>query len=317
MTSRRRFLGLIAGAVPALIALACGRSQPASPSTPTTPPSLPTPTPGPLVLPTPLAGVPTPTPLRAEFHFGSLVRPDDRALIRSGIEVTARYLEQAAQLQPAECLVFAFTSGQSLEEALADVPEAANLTIDAITQRLQFLPAETHPGLIFVNPSTQAWQSRPSVQRLRVAGHEYFHIVQMELLGRRMTDLIFSTPVHQTRPEGPSWLFEGSADYVSWKAIESAGLTALDNHLTSASVVNDTDITELETFIEYYASPENRAILSLLAVDLLVGDDGARRLVDYYDAVGSGMRWPEAFWRIYGRTVDAFYAEFRAFMATR
>jgi hypothetical protein len=137
----------------------------------------------------------------------------------------------------------------------------------------------------------------------------------MQLL-RRVAERIGTTRVDLERPEGPSWLFEGSADYVSYKALEAAGLTRLDDYLASVTVPKDVDIADLETYLEYYHAGEDRAVLPLVAVDYLVAGD-VRRLTRFYEAIGRGLPWRDAFAGAFGQRLEVFYAELRAALAGR
>ncbi|MPZ49310.1 MAG: hypothetical protein GEU75_08425 [Dehalococcoidia bacterium] len=252
---------------------------------------------------------------RTAFRFGSGVAPEDRAYMQAGIDLAVDYMARAAGIDPVKSTLYAYPHPELLRIALTDDIDNP-LLIDAAVRRLAVIPAEAHlGGLILVSPSTAEWQARSSVSRIRVVAHEYFHLVQMQLLGH-VAERIASTPVDRERPEGPSWLFEGSADWVSWQALESAELSSLDGYLASVTVPNDVDIAGLETFIEYYHAGEDRALLPLVAVDLLVRDD-VRSLTRFYESVGRGLPWREAFSAAFGRPVPSFYAELREELAGR
>ncbi len=52
-----------------------------------------------------------------------------------------------------------------------------------------------------------------------------------------------------------------------------------------------------------------------LAVERLVGAGETERLLAYFAAIGRGEPWPSAFTAAFGKTVEAFYAEFAAYRA--
>ena len=47
-----------------------------------------------------------------------------------------------------------------------------------------------------------------------------------------------------------------------------------------------------------------------LAVERLVGEGGAAKVLTYFQAIGRGDPWEAAFAAAFGKSVDAFYAEF-------
>jgi hypothetical protein len=250
---------------------------------------------------------------RTAFLFGPQVASEDRAYIQAGIELAVDYLA-AAGVAPVRSRLYAYPNldgmAQALEDDLGD-----QIFIAMALRRLAVIPAEAHPGIILVSTGTQEWRMRSSDARIRVVAHEYFHVVQMALLGR-VAERISTTRVDLERPEGPSWLFEGSADYISWKALEAANVASLDEYLASATVPKDVDIADLETYLEYYHAGEDRAVLPLLAVDRLVAGD-TRRMMRFYEAIGRGLPWREAFAGAFGKRVEVFYAELRAELARR
>ena len=54
--------------------------------------------------------------------------------------------------------------------------------------------------------------------------------------------------------------------------------------------------------------------LGFMATDFLVDNfGGLPALVSFYDAIGPGTTWQDAFWSTFGLSVDEFYAEFEAY----
>jgi hypothetical protein len=56
--------------------------------------------------------------------------------------------------------------------------------------------------------------------------------------------------------------------------------------------------------------------LAPLAVDYLLGSTSVQRLADYYAAIGGGTPWQSAFATTFGKTIEAFYADFEAYRRT-
>ena len=258
----------------------------------------------------------TPTPATVDqpvldFEFSPAVPEDERAMIRAGVELTARYLDRLAGVPTAPVIVFAVDNLSSLGAAQkAAGPRGMALPVEVIGRRLSFSTAESYLDGIFINVSSPVWKAMPAVQRLRTTSHEYFHVVQMFLMGPERALRIFSTPGDQERPEGPTWLFEGGAEYISWQLLESTNLGDMGAHLASLPTTPLSDLRELETYIGY-VDEEDKATTSLRAVDLLLRQRDGTALVGFYRLLGQGMTWRTAFTAAFGRTIDAFYEEYR------
>ena len=320
LLSRGTVLGFIAVT---LLALACTTGtrtpEPAatdvSESSESTPESA-TPSPVPPAATARAAAPTSRTPARdpVVFSFGSTVPDADRAVVQGGVEVAVRYLEAAAGLRPVPATVYAYSDLGAMQAAILRSSEASILPVDMIGRRLGATTAESFPRNIFINTGSQVWRDMVTVQRFRTAGHEYFHVVQMEVLGPAITYKIFTTSVTAERAEGPSWLFEGGADWISWKALEAAGLGSLAAHLAATPPSRDVELSELESYLEYFLAEEARISLSVAAVDRLLVGRGASDLIGFYRLVGAGQPWPSAFVSSFGRTVEQFYAEFEALL---
>ena len=50
-----------------------------------------------------------------------------------------------------------------------------------------------------------------------------------------------------------------------------------------------------------------------LAVERLVGEGRIAKVLPYFEAVGRGESWEAAFAKVFGKSVEAFYAEFEAY----
>src|SRR5690606_5288309 len=130
-----------------------------------------------------------------------------------------------------EAHVFLYESPLALAAALYNSPVALSQSPQLIAERLWVTMAETVPGAILIASSSPGWQALDDVNRFRVAAHEYFHAVQMDRMGEDLARRMATAPIDEERPEGPSWLFEGGAEYVSFKALEAAGLADLSAYL--------------------------------------------------------------------------------------
>ncbi|MCY3603122.1 MAG: hypothetical protein OXH12_08585 [Chloroflexi bacterium] len=135
-----------------------------------------------------------------------------------------------------------------------------------------------------------------------VLDHEYFHLLQIHLVGFGEDLQAF------TRATGPIWLLEGMADYAEAVYRAAVGPRTYQElrdqkAFSAASWAGTLEATGDQIFVEGY-------VLGFLAVDLLVQRAGEEALLDYYRSVSTGLRWKEAFSSVFGIGVDDFYEEF-------
>lgn len=135
--------------------------------------------------------------------------------------------------------------------------------------------------------------------------HEYFHTLQ-SWLSQRLDSI-------------PTWLVEGSADYFSFRIASDQGLV-----LTSRNATFDGERADRVTFaktrqpLSTYESAfgnYDAYATGFLATDYLVDNYGSTKSIqDIWVALKDRPRdWKRAFSKIYGISVDQFYAEFEAY----
>lgn len=221
--------------------------------------------------------IPTPDdtaePATAEFDFGAGVSAEDEAAIRDGLRQAEQFVSEMIGRQ----VTGRFTVSA---EASAE-PPTANADLAAIT----------------FHTLTPVWLAKDAAQRRRIAGHEYFHLIQFEAGWL-----------------GPAWLFEGAAEYMSFLplindgTIDSAGLQQLQEAIAASVGLG------LDELAQDFGSAETHYSLGALAVESLVGASGPAALARYMDLLEEGARWPEAFSSAFGVELESFY---RAFASER
>jgi hypothetical protein len=237
---------------------------------------------------------------------------EQRVMIRTGVERMAEYLEKTVGQEQVDARVFAVEALDSLEAASRRAAqEGVDIPFETIGRRLAFTVAEAYLDNIFINTSSPYWQALSAVQQLRVTAHEYFHVVQMHLMGRERAEAIFTTPSIHERAEGPTWLIEGAAEYVSWHFIESLNLGDADDVPGATGPDGVAALRLLETYLGY-SGEEDKGPISLQAVTLLLGERDPSALVGFYRLLGAGFAWRDAFRAAFGRTIDAFYLEYQS-----
>jgi hypothetical protein len=326
---------LILAALLAALAVACAeRPAPsptpaaspnvASPATATaTPPPTPTATPPPRP-PLPPAPLPTPDSTGAgeekttTFHVGPGVEPGDDGIVRYAIELTRAFLRRHAGEDIAPVTVLVYRDIESLAQAYAAyTPERAGPTAE-LKRRLAFGVAEAAYRSVFLFTGSAYWRRLPAAHQLRIPAHEYFHVIQLELIGEERAERLFQTPVAEEREEGPTWRFEGGAEWVSWHVVAEAGFVDFRSHIAeeaSAARSRSIALSEVETFLEYALGGAEGVATSFLAVDYLLRGRAVYDLLLYYHAVGAGLSWQAAFELAFARSPAAFYAEFESYRA--
>ena len=146
----------------------------------------------------------------------------------------------------------------------------------------------------------------------KIAVHEAFHVLQSELAGDRALNSGFD----DIPRAGPRWISEGSAELVGYLAIADARLTSVTAvradwaQRTKSSPVT---LQRLAFLRGQFEAQSNAWGIMPLAVDRLVAEGGAAKVLSYFEAIGRGTPWETAFTASFGRSIDAFYTEFDAY----
>jgi hypothetical protein len=168
------------------------------------------------------------------------------------------------------------------------------------------------PGGTWVDWGASDFQSDPPALLQKILAHELFHVVQAQL---GMPDER-TVPIDQPRRGGPNWLIEGSAEYIGYRVAGDLGLQAYATSLAHEKSVASSVATPLDQLMTIQQSQFTSFYeLSEVAVDHLVAETSISALVDYFRELGAGKSWQDAFQGAFGRTIDAFDADFAAYRA--
>lgn len=217
------------------------------------------------------------------FEIDGGVSNEDEAYLREGVRLAQDFL---------------------LAEFGADV--GAPVTVQALaTGSTPPYVGEAVGGQITTYTSHPAWREQyPPLRRVEHAAHEYFHLMQEDLIGTRL----------DRAEAGPVWLVEGSAEYVGFLALASKGVVSYDGvrayHQANVAFGPLLPLLEdLESRQAFYAAPQGSAYsLSALAVEILVAERGVGSLGDYFAGLGRSVAWDAAFADAFGQTPGDFYA---------
>lgn len=144
--------------------------------------------------------------------------------------------------------------------------------------------------------------------------HEIFHAVQRQLVGRPTSRMGTSSDSYA----GPEWLIEGSATFASLRVtLGDLFFAPSYGRLLARLSGNRTDLAELETYRARVAQVEALYDNGSLATFELIGGGDGRALIRFYEAIGLGRPWREAFGRAFGVTAEEFYEIYRTGGDTR
>lgn len=174
--------------------------------------------------------------------------------------------------------------------------------------------AVTQSRGLFVYTGSSSWTASDALRRRKITSHEAFHLLQGELAGPSTLDSGFTNvPV-----AGPRWLIEGAAEYVAYRALAENNLIDFNSILarwTSVTRGISAPLAQLEA-ANGWTGVNGVYDLTPLAVSRLIATAGEPALVAYWEAIGRGTAWQTAFQNAFGKTVDAFYADFAAYRAS-
>lgn len=242
----------------------------------------------------------------ATYVFGAEVTAAEQASLRAALDAGARFVKTRLGRDVPPFTVWAHTD----LEALIGVYVATNGgSVEAARATWSTTwAAAGNGGRSWWGPR---WFAADATSRFKVAVHELVHVVQGQLLG----DVRLGGSADEVPPAGPRWLTEGMAEYLGYMGADAEGLAPFGR--TRATWVGQlagtaTPLRAFENLRGFQETQQAWAVVSL-AVELLARGRGEPALLTYYESVGLGVPWRDAFARAFGRTIEVFYDEFEAF----
>lgn len=164
---------------------------------------------------------------------------------------------------------------------------------------------------IYYNLSNREYNNRADTtvrqNRIRSINHELFHILQYELVGTRSRNCCVPDRVPSV---GPIWLMEGSASYFA----RVIGGERINDYIRfSRGQVRNLGGRNLD-FLEIRRGMneiQNGYEISAYATHLLVEQNGANSVIQFYQLLGQTGNWQSSFEAAFGQTPQQFYATFR------
>lgn len=219
------------------------------------------------------------------FLIGENVSGDDEWYVREGIQFASDYLLETVKLT---------VERQLLVNILAVDSPAHESAV-----------AMAGVGWIGVYTGSESWRRAAPFTRLRVVVHEIVHVAQAEAAS-------------EATFEGPSWITEGIAEYLSYDALVSQGLIdaeeVRDENWYIADETFGADLAEaiagLEDDDDFYNHGHPAYALAELAVSSLVARSGLSSIAIFYQELRTGSRWERAFALAFGMRISQFYDAF-------
>jgi hypothetical protein len=262
-----------------------------TPPTPPPPPSTAPPAPG----------------AQASYVFGPEVTSADQGALREALDLGARFIRSSMGPELPAFSVWGYTDLESLIRVFADTAPTEQANARDIWTRGTVAVAAYRKA--WFGP---AWFADSISNRTKIAVHETFHVEQSELAG----DGSLNSGFDNIPRAGPRWISEGSAELVGYLAIADARLTTMSSVRTDwAQRTRSSPVTLQRLAIlrgQFEAGPNAWGIMPL-GVERLIGEGGAPKLLMYFQAIGRGDAWETAFAAAFGRSIDAFYAEFATY----
>ena len=265
------------------------RPAPPVPTPPAPPPAAPTPPP-PVVAP------------QATYEFGASVPSRLQDIVKNALGFAGGYFRARLSREIPALSVYVYTDLEEIRSAWirvqgGSIEEARRIWPDTDVQ------ANAPQGQIFFFVRAGVGDV---LNLSKIVVHEAFHNLQWSLLGGRKLGEPALTPV---------WVTEGSAEYIAYRTIVEYGLDTLDNVRRvwiERAKTSSAPLRALETYAGF--GPQNSPYpLSALAADRLTQERGETLLTAYFETLGRGVSWQEAFASVFGKGIDTFYTEFEAY----
>ena len=267
------------------------------------------PPPPPPPVPPPLTGPGAP----ATFVYGAELSALERSRVERGLNAGARYYRTILGHELPPFRVWAFRDLDALlaayvqNEPSFSLDQARRLweggqVAHATARKVWFGPSYFLPG-------------RSEAELLRIAAHEAFHLFQYELAGARALGV---SGLDEVPTAGPWWISEGTAKYFADLAVVREGVLRLEDvrgEWIRRTKVNTTSLADLAT-LRGQRETANPYEVYTLATELLLQNRSPTLVFAYYEAIGRGVAWRDAFASTFGRSIDTFVAEFEAYRRT-
>ncbi len=247
---------------------------------------------------------------RFDFHFGDDVTADVQASVREAANTAAKfYAESLGASLPDQTQAFVSGDAKFLARSYAK-HTGAKLTAQIVKDWTSLRENAATYGAIFVRTNSKSFNmsngNSLQGQRTRIFVHELFHVLQYDLVGPKAKKCCAFDKVPVV---GPTWLMEGSAQYLQYFNEGPQTLSGWRNWAQKQKQASTATLQSFETRKGMDAEP-NAYDISALAVEKLANKAEITSLVKYWREIDNGRTWQRAFKDAFDTTPAEFYAAF-------
>jgi hypothetical protein len=230
--------------------------------------------------------------------------------VRRGLDAAARHYRSALRRELPPFSVWAHADLEAMIRTYADTRPTSPEESRRLWEGGQV--GHAVPRKVWLGPGWFVQLSGTGYgSRLKIAAHEAFHLLQYEVAPENL----WFGGIDDVRPLGPWWLLEGAAEYFGSLAIVDEGVLSLASFHSQWEQTAKNATATLRSLETFRGQLNTRGAYDIyaLAVRHLIRDRDPRVVMAYFEAVGRGDSWPNAFSAAFGRSVDAFYVEFETY----
>jgi Ca2+-binding RTX toxin-like protein len=252
---------------------------------------------------------PPPSPgASANYTFGPEVTIGQQTAVRDALDLGARYYRSALSQEIPRFDAWAYNDLESIARVFLE-RSGEVVSLEQSRSLWQNTVAHAGPSGLWVGP---LWFASGGANAVKILAKEEFILLLYALAGPRS----LNSGLDDIPRAGPRWLSEGTAELHGYLAIASSRLTDMSLVRSDWRQRTKSSAVPLERMAILRGQSEagsNAWGIMPLAAEQLAGDGGSGRLLSYFAAIGRGDAWETAFVGTFGKSVEAFYAEFRAY----
>jgi hypothetical protein len=205
------------------------------------------------------------------------VPPEDRQLVEHGIALGDRYFLSTLQV----------TVQRPTLIRMVTAPESTN-------------PCSANDHTItFTVTAASCWSTQPPKWKVKIAAHEYFHVLQYELATSGGAN------------NAAKWVLEGSAELFGYRSVIANGLLSEEQVLNCqlARLRSNPQTPPLRGLEASVSTPGLPYSLSHLAMERLVARSGPMAVRHHFELLRT-TNWQAAFQAAFGVDKETFYQQF-------
>jgi hypothetical protein len=230
------------------------------------------------------------------YKYDNAATEQDRKIVERGVELAKKNFGDVLQVT-----IHAYGDFNALCDAYSQFENRAGCShLD------EDMGMASGNGGIYINISSEGWQRNPDPLKMKTVLHEYVHIVQFYRSGGAQ---------HFKPDTGPEWLVEGSAEFLSLRAIDNEHL--IDFNLQRNRKIEQAKLVRTPLGITATGANAKDAeiyrlyALGFLATEFLAANHGGEgNILKFYSTISSFNAWPNAFKQTFGISIDEFYTQF-------